>query len=258
MRVVKVVGKREMEKCKIDYRKELLALAKSSNPSYQQKDVLPQNIFVVQKSAAPCWMVKIGDFGTSKRAQAEIEFHTQARTFAYRAPEISGLYESDELISGYDQSVDMWSLGCVAYEIIAQVAPLPKPLTIMNFCNGRHSSQKRDQHKISSDGMDVLKLLIKADPKERLTAESALEAQWILRESSPVLLFRSAAGNGDLETVRLLKAGVNIDTVGSDSWAALNDAAYHGRLAVAKFLVQNEASFGFSMTWGMSLAVRPL
>ena len=69
---------------------------------------------------SPVW-VKLGDFGVSKRvqAQATTTFHTQVSTpvYSYSAPEVLGL-DSNSETSDYTNSVDIWSLGCVIYELL--------------------------------------------------------------------------------------------------------------------------------------------
>ncbi|PUU79618.1 kinase-like domain-containing protein [Tuber borchii] len=81
------------------------------------RDLKPANIFVV--SMSPVW-VKLGDFGVSKRieAQATTTLHTQVSTRVYGAPEVLGL-DSNSETSGYTNSVDIWSLGCVICELLA-------------------------------------------------------------------------------------------------------------------------------------------
>lgn len=322
-RAIKVISKRRMQDCNIDYKKELLALAKFSKRSYRQEDVLveffgwyedtshlfismeyfelgdlsqhittslseedarqittdllhglriihrekfahrdlkPKNIFVVQKPPAPCWWVKIGDFGISKRACGETELHTQIGTALYKAPEISGYYESTDLLYGYDQAVDMWSLGCVLYELLTQNVPFPNALAILKFCDGKTLfPEEKILHKVGSQGIAFIKSLVLANPRHRLTAEAALESHWIVcqpqsRDVLPDLQelvleengvhLRRAAQIGDLKTVqRLLDKGVDINAVDAESWTPLNLASYHGKIEVAEFLAKNGASF---------------
>ena len=63
--------------------------------------------------------VKLGDFGASKwiQAPATTTLHTQVSTPLYRAPEVQGL-DSNSETSIYTNSVDIWSLGCVIYELL--------------------------------------------------------------------------------------------------------------------------------------------
>ncbi|CAI7678719.1 unnamed protein product [Penicillium pancosmium] len=308
MRAVKVISKHRMQDCNIDYKKELLALAKFSKRSYQQEDVLveffgwfedalhlfismeyfelgdlsqhitdslsdedsrqitidllhglriihkekfahrdlkPKNIFVVQKPPAPCWWVKIGDFGISKRAYGETELHTQIGSALYKAPEISGYYESAELLSGYDQAVDMWSLGCVVYEILTQNVPFADSLAILKFCDGRNSFPEENiLYKVGPEGVAFIMSLIKANPKHRLTADDALKSQWIIQENKPKPLLPDlqdliledkeswlwkAIKTGDLRTVqRLLGQGVKVAELLIRRGASLEPFNDHG------------------------------
>ena len=63
--------------------------------------------------------VKQRDFGISKRIRPEAatEFVTQVSTQAYGAPEVLGIDPESET-SVYTNSVDIWSLGCVIYELL--------------------------------------------------------------------------------------------------------------------------------------------
>ena len=68
---------------------------------------------------SPVWG-KLGDFGVSKRilAEATTTFHTRVLTQVYSAPEILGL-DSNSGTSDHTNSVDVRSLGCVIYELLA-------------------------------------------------------------------------------------------------------------------------------------------
>ena len=79
-----------------------------------------KNIFVV--SMSPVW-VKLGDFGVSKRilAEATTTFHTRVLIQVYSALEVLGL-DSNSETSNYTNSVDIWSLGCVIYELLVSEA----------------------------------------------------------------------------------------------------------------------------------------
>ena len=63
--------------------------------------------------------VKLGDFEASKwiRAPTLTALRTQVSTPLYGALEVLGL-DSDSETSIYTNSVDIWSLGCVIYELL--------------------------------------------------------------------------------------------------------------------------------------------
>ncbi len=63
-------------------------------------------------------MIKLADFGLAKSFEKASSHHTPGVvTRYYRAPEV--LFGS----TSYDESIDMWSLGCIFAELIIK-APL--------------------------------------------------------------------------------------------------------------------------------------
>ena len=252
-RALKIIDKSRMLSLDVDYKKELLALAKFSKDKYQQEEVFvkffgwfedsdnlfismeyfelgdlenhatesvteddvkdittnvlnglrimhsenfahrdlkPSNIFVVRKPPASRWWVKIGDFGISKRVQGDTTaFRTNIGTLAYQAPEINGYLDDDEPTSVYDDAVDMWSLGCVIYKIATQKVLFPRPSAVSNFCNGRRPfPEQLLLAKMSMVGVEFVKGLIVPNPRQRLSAESALEASWLSQRKRDAIL----------------------------------------------------------------------
>ena len=173
--------------------KQLLeGLVRLHDHSWAHRDLKPQNIFVVQKS--PSWWVKIGDFGISKRLRDD-EYGTNVGTYGYMAPEADSRLDSEELITNtelesYQQqyksgfAVDMWSLGCVLYQIPTNALPfptdsskelkkyiqniLPFPLDVLHA------------HNVSQEGCMFIQRLMEARPQNRLTARAALQKSWIM------------------------------------------------------------------------------
>jgi serine/threonine protein kinase len=69
------------------------------------RDLKPNNILVNKAGE-----VKIGDFGCSRRHEGDARYTTQFACRSYRPPEI--------ILSTkvYNQTVDMWALGCIIAE----------------------------------------------------------------------------------------------------------------------------------------------
>ena len=63
-----------------------------------------------------CRFLKLGDFGVSKVLKTDTLAHTQVGTPYYVAPE---LWRNRP----YDGTCDMWSLGCVLYELCTYRPP---------------------------------------------------------------------------------------------------------------------------------------
>ncbi|KAI9596113.1 kinase-like domain-containing protein [Syncephalis fuscata] len=79
------------------------------------RDLKPDNIFLDEQHN-----VKLGDFGLSRAMEAASEKFAQ--TFLG-----TPYYMSPEIVSGsvYDAKTDIWSLGCIIYEMCALHPPFP-------------------------------------------------------------------------------------------------------------------------------------
>ena len=111
-------------------------------------------------------MVKLGDLNVSKVAKSGI-LQTQTGTPYYASPEV---WQDKP----YDNKSDIWSLGCVLYELIA----LNPPFTAKDMKGLYHRVLKGVYPKIpshySSDLNTVLKSMLQTDPKKRPTCEQIL------------------------------------------------------------------------------------
>jgi NIMA (never in mitosis gene a)-related kinase len=89
------------------------------------RDLKPENIFLTAGNR-----VKIGDFGISKTLETT---HQKASTIIgtpqYLSPEVCEGLE-------YDYQSDMWSLGCILYELAALKSPFhSKSSSFGGFCH---------------------------------------------------------------------------------------------------------------------------
>ncbi|PUU79621.1 kinase-like domain-containing protein [Tuber borchii] len=145
------------------------------------RDLKPANVFVV--SMSPVW-VKLGDFGVSKRirAQATTTFHTQVLTQAYSAPEVLGL-DSNSETSDYTNSVDIWSLGCVIYELLVGKQLFVSEAQVSRYFFGKKPFPKDKLKSLSPPtdnlGISLLKSLLVIQPEDRPTAAGALSHGWL-------------------------------------------------------------------------------
>ncbi|OQU89590.1 LOW QUALITY PROTEIN: hypothetical protein SORBI_3002G219600 [Sorghum bicolor] len=115
----------------------------------------------------------------------------RAGTVAYMAPEVLK-YRSD-----YDERVDLWSIGCVMAELLSGKGVVQGDVGDIIFMSpfmaskvlrrrARQPRPRRDSRLreifasdvLSQDGYDVLKGLLTCNPKERLTAATALQLPW--------------------------------------------------------------------------------
>lgn len=153
-----------------------------------------KNIFVASKDP---WDVRIGDFGISKHViQGTHGHNTRLRTLnsgtpGFTAPEVlyDNLSDSDDEDEdeshGYSNKVDIWSLGCVVYELVTQKLPFPpENRALQRFCKRKTAfPEEALVGKIHQSGVQLIKSLLSVTAHERPTAEEVLRADWLKVQS---------------------------------------------------------------------------
>jgi serine/threonine protein kinase len=90
----------------------------------------------------------------------------------YKAPELSGLVRAaPSSDSKHRQKFDVWSLGCVAYQMITGKQQLP-PFFAQHLCDG---SLKLSQDIKEPASLDLVRKLLTADPAKRPRVVDILE-----------------------------------------------------------------------------------
>ena len=132
---------------------------------------------------SPVW-VKLGDFGVSKRilAQATTTLHTPVSTQLYSAPEVLGL-DSNSETSNYTNSVDIWSLGCVIYELLVGTKLFVSEGQVSRYFFGKWPFPEEKLKGLSPPMDDIgivfLKSMLLIEPEDRPTAAGALRHEWL-------------------------------------------------------------------------------
>jgi calcium-dependent protein kinase len=137
------------------------------------RDLKPQNIMIMDENEES-FAIKVIDFGTS-----EI-FHTPLctgciGTVYYIAPEIVRMDE-------YDSKCDLWSCGVMMYLYLAGDLPFPgntEKEVYKKILNGSFDFTKAIWRTISQEAKDLINKLLVKDPKERISAQQALDHPWI-------------------------------------------------------------------------------
>lgn len=142
------------------------------NSNIIHRDIKPANIFLCQND-----VLKIGDLGVAK-ALTRIDFaKTQIGTPVYMAPEVW----TGKL---YSYNSDLWSLGCVLYEMMTFKLPI-EGRTIQELkvkvASGRYRPITPGQY--SADLVNFCHSLLTVDPKRRPSLDSILAssaaAKWM-------------------------------------------------------------------------------
>lgn len=124
-----------------NYLKQILeALVTLKQSNLIHCDLKPENIMVGHDSS----QLKLIDFGSCATNGHQVYTYIQSRY--YRAPEVLlGCFTYSDTIRGktspaYNQSIDMWSLGCTAIELFINIPIFPgkydydQMLKIIEFC----------------------------------------------------------------------------------------------------------------------------
>ncbi|KAL0633274.1 hypothetical protein Q9L58_007827 [Maublancomyces gigas] len=161
-----------------------------------------QNVLIV--SLTP-FQIKIADFGISA-IQAGTYLQTLCGTRVYEAPEQLGLLPPGFTFHrGYIQSIDIWALGILLYQMMTSKHPfqtnnmsnvasddstliseVDEGLTmdytkLKNYCNGSSEFPKDCLQEVTStNGIDFINCLLVANPKERMSAENARQNPWVV------------------------------------------------------------------------------
>ncbi|KAF8624335.1 hypothetical protein AX17_007163 [Amanita inopinata Kibby_2008] len=153
------------------------------------RDLKPDNVFLDENNT-----VKLGDFGLSK-ALAQASFaNTYVGTPYYMSPEL--MQEK-----AYDSKSDIWSLGCLIYELCALKPPFHEAKTHaeLSICirNGRIPPLPRGYSQSLSN---VIKSMLSLNPAMRPSAAQLLQHERL------ELVFKVAETEKMLVTVKTHKA----------------------------------------------------
>ncbi|KAI5849632.1 ankyrin repeat-containing domain protein [Morchella snyderi] len=189
--------------------------------SIYHRDLKPQNILIA--CLEPIW-VKIADFGVSKREHTASSVRSHVGTYGYMAPEVLG-YFPKRRARHPAYALDMWSLGILLHEIATckkpfcfgatdtvqesdldisdsesenVTTPTSTPVYVARldeeflgrYCSGHAEFPVEilNTSHMCNDlgGINFLKALLAAVPKDRLTATCALKAPWLAEYACPV------------------------------------------------------------------------
>ena len=134
------------------------------------RDLKSANIFLVKDK----YQCKLGDMNVSKVIKEKVLL-TQTGTPYYASPEVW----RDE---PYSYKSDLWSIGCVIYELCALRPPFKgKDLDelFMNVCKGK---AERINSVYSDDLWKMIQMLLKVDVKKRCDCDQFLNSKLIIRK----------------------------------------------------------------------------
>lgn len=141
--------------------------------SIAHRDLKLENILIGEDEKGN-EVYKICDFGLSREFKLEM-MCSPCGTPDYVAPEVI-------LGEEYDCSVDMWSLGVITYILLSGKLPFggnTNQELFSNILGGIVVFPEEHWKKTSKEAKDFISKLLLLDPKQRMTAEQALNHKWI-------------------------------------------------------------------------------
>ena len=141
------------------------------------RDLKPENIVFIETENKDIF-IKLIDFGTSVSIKGK-NLTQELGTIYYIAPEV--------FMNDYNEKADIWSCGIILYTMLCGHPP---------FCGNKKDAIKRkilhskltfplkEFKNVSKDAIDYIKLLLSYQPKDRPTAEEALNNKWLIETVS--------------------------------------------------------------------------
>jgi len=138
------------------------------------RDLKPENFLFMSKDAIDKNLLKIIDFGLSCQYTQGQVLTTKAGTPYYVAPQV--------LAGKYDHQSDMWSTGVIMYVMLCGYPPFfgeTDAEVLSKVRLGNFSFNATDWKNISEDAKNLIRNLLKMNPRDRFNAEQALNHEWI-------------------------------------------------------------------------------
>jgi len=138
------------------------------------RDLKPENFLFMTKDGIEKNLLKIIDFGLSCKFEPGQHLTTKAGTPYYVAPQV--------LAGKYDQLSDLWSVGVIMYVMLCGYPPFfgeTDAEVLSKVRLGNFSFNAADWKNVSEDAKHLIRMLLKMNPKDRYTAEQALNHDWI-------------------------------------------------------------------------------
>ena len=138
------------------------------------RDLKPANIFISQDNT-----LKVGDLGLGREFSSEtIEAYSKVGTPLYMSPEVlQG--------EGYDMKSDVWSLGCIIYELCEYKSPFRNENEKMSLMDLFNNITKGEFQSISSRFSEELRNLI--NQMIIVDASKRVDSNYVFNKSKDVL-----------------------------------------------------------------------
>jgi len=149
----------------------LEAVAYLHGEGIAHRDIKPENILF--ESSDEDSDIRLIDFGLSrKHAKGNAPMSTPVGTAYYMSPEL--------LKGKYDASTDIWSVGIVAYILLAGYPPFNGDTDPEIFAAIKRGHFQYPGKGFSEEAKDFIGCLLRRDSRKRFSAEEALKHPWLM------------------------------------------------------------------------------
>lgn len=141
------------------------------------RDIKPENILLTQDRPP---IAKLTDFGLAKMVEPGSFLKTFCGTLTYVAPEVISMH--GRIAGAYSTAVDMWSMGCVTFIMLAGSMPFVadgQDAMMQVIQEGDYDDAALEEIELSGAGMDFIESLLRVNPESRMTGEQSLRHPWI-------------------------------------------------------------------------------
>lgn len=142
------------------------------------RDLKPENFLFTTKDPIEKSTLKVIDFGLACKFEPNQVLTTKAGTPYYVAPQV--------LAGKYDQASDLWSLGVIMYVLLCGYPPFHGDTdadVLAKVRLGNFHFAQADWKNVSEDAKELIRKLLKMNPKDRFTAEQALYHVWVEKKA---------------------------------------------------------------------------
>jgi serine/threonine protein kinase len=156
-------------------------------------DVKPANVLVhsIVNGIPQIWLC---DFGLTRSVEEAMKLGGIRGTEFYQAPEIFAM-------KGFSEKVDEWAVGVIVHRMLTGVAPVMSrsQMNERSLDNVFRGSVWGGSAKV---GKEVVKGLLTVDPVKRMSAEEALNGEW-LRDTVVVEIEEECCSSWDEEVIEI-------------------------------------------------------
>jgi phosphorylase kinase gamma subunit/serine/threonine-protein kinase Chk2/calcium/calmodulin-dependent protein kinase I len=143
------------------------------------RDLKPENILMV--NCENDVNVKLTDFGLAKSVTDD-GLKTFCGTPQYFAPEVLRRRHTVAGRGRYGKQADMWSLGVILYILLSGMPPFDVSGGLDAVADAKIEFPPDKWRNLSDEAKDLVRLLLMADPKKRISVKDACKHKWIMTE----------------------------------------------------------------------------